>query len=118
MTEQEAFFTQTIVGAPVSVLLGRRQRGTGLDRGLEVDMRREHLQLSPEWQAWAATRAVALPGQAFARPGRWRLFVLRHAGALAAIGLLTLALGLALAYASLAGLLPVWLSAVGAIGAI
>ncbi|WP_302172237.1 hypothetical protein [uncultured Hydrogenophaga sp.] len=109
MTEQDAFFTQTIVGAPVSVLLGRRQRGTGLDQGLEVDMRRDGLRLSPEWQAWAETRAVAPPGQAFARPGRWRLFLLRHAGQLAGVGLVSLLTGLALAYLSLSGLLPVWL---------
>ncbi len=111
MTEQDAFFTQTIVGAPVSVLLGRRQRGTGLDQGLEVDMRRDGLRLSPEWQAWAETRAVAPPGQVFARPGRWRLFLLRHSGKLATAGMVALLAGLALAYFSLNGQLALWLGA-------
>jgi len=113
MTEQDAFFTQTIVGAPVSVLLGRRQRGTGLEQGLEVDMRRDGLRLTPDWQAWAATRAVALPGQTFPRPGRWRLFLLRHACLLAAAGLFCLLVGLALAWLSISGQLALWLAASG-----
>ena len=58
-------------------------------------------------------RGVHLGAQGVVRAGGQQ--VLRHAGALAAIGLLTLALGLALAYASLAGLLPVWLNAIDAI---
>ena len=94
MTEQDAFFTHTIVGAPMSVLLGRRAPGSG-DSGLELDAETGATRLSPAWQPWAIQRFSEWPmGVPMKRPGKWRRALERHALLLAGLGLVALVVGL------------------------
>ena len=73
MDDTDAFFTQTVVGAPFSVLLGRRRRsgGTGAE-GLHIDLATGESRLSQLWQEWAVLSHATPPGTARARPGRVR----------------------------------------------
>ena len=93
MTEADAFFTQTIVGAPMSVLLGRRvARPVADGEGLQAAMAADDVSLSPSWREWIInTRACAPVGQPRARPGPWRCRLERHAFWIAALGLGSLA---------------------------
>ena len=94
MTEQDAFFTHTIVGAPLSVLLGRRQAHPApQSEGLQVNPATGHTRLSRIWQEWFVLSHACDPvGQPRMRPGRVRRVLERHAlwialsGALALIG--------------------------------
>lgn len=94
MDETDAFFTHTIVGAPLSVLLGRRQaHPTALASGLKVDLGTGETRLSRLWQEWVVLSHACDPvGQPRLRPGRVRRALERHAlwialaGALALIG--------------------------------
>lgn len=92
MDETDAFFTQTIVGAPLSVLLGRRQ---GLPdsqaTGLAVDMASGQTRLSTIWQEWAVLSHACDPvGRPRIRPGPVRRILERHALSIAILGLLAL----------------------------
>lgn len=96
MTEQDAFFTHTIVGAPLSVVLGRRAPG-GSTQGLEVQAHTGDAQLSPAWQPWAIQRLSEWPvGVPMQRPGRWRRALERHALLIAGLGLMALLAGVVL----------------------
>lgn len=94
MDETDAFFTHTIVGAPLSVLLGRRQaHPTAQASGLKVDLGTGETRLSRLWQEWVVLSHACDPvGQPRLRPGRARRALERHAlwialaGALALIG--------------------------------
>ena len=93
MTEADAFFTQTIVGAPLSVLLGRRMvlPASGPE-GLHVRMDGAETALSPSWREWVInTRACAAVGVPRQRPGLWRCRLERHALWIAGLGLASLA---------------------------
>lgn len=93
MTEQDAFFTHTIVGAPMPVLLGRRAPGSG-DSGLELDAETGATRLSPAWQPWAIQRLSEWPvGVPMKRPGKWQRTLERHALLIAGLGLLALVAG-------------------------
>lgn len=92
MDETNAFFTHTIVGAPLSVLLGRRQ---GLPdsqaAGLTVDMARGETRLSRIWTEWIVLSHACDPvGQPRVRPGKLRRVLERHALWIALLGLLAL----------------------------
>ena len=91
MSETDAFFTQTIVGAPMSVLLGRqlRQPGGAAAEGLQVDLTTpEHSALSPNWRAWVITTQACTPvGIPRMRPSRARRWLERYALVIAATGL-------------------------------
>ena len=92
MDETDAFFTHTIVGAPLSVLLGRRQ---GLPdsqtAGLSVEMTGGDNRLSRVWTEWIVLSHACDPvGLPRVRPGRLRRVLERHALWIALLGLLSL----------------------------
>lgn len=92
MDPTDAFFTQTVVGAPFSVLLGRRRRsgGTGAE-GLHIDLATGESRLGRLWQEWAVLHHATPAGTARARPGRVRRLMERHALWVAVLGVLSLA---------------------------
>lgn len=92
MDETDAFFTHTIVGAPLSVLLGRRQAHPHPQAvGLKVDPVSGETRLSRIWQEWAVlSRACDPVGQPRVRPGRVRRALERHALWIALAGVLAL----------------------------
>lgn len=91
MDETDAFFTHTIVGAPLSVLLGRRQTTPQPSMpGLQVDLARGESRLADAWREWAVLSHAGDPaGRPRARPGRWRRWLERHALLIAVSGLLS-----------------------------
>jgi hypothetical protein len=92
MSETDAFFTQTIVGAPMSVLLGCQMQSAS-DRageGLQIDLASGADMLSPSWRSWIiATEACAPVGIPRMRPTRWRRWLERYAILIATTGLLS-----------------------------
>jgi len=92
------FFTRTVIGPPLSVVLGRRQRRirsrTG---GLDVDLGGPGQRLDQLWRDWLITSHQDDPaGLPRRRPGRLRRWLERHALAVALAGVLSLATGLVL----------------------
>jgi hypothetical protein len=94
MDETDAFFTHTIVGAPLSVLLGRRQGlpdNPAHTAGLTVNMARGESGLSRVWNEWIVLSHACDPvGQPRVRPGKLRRVLERHALWIALLGLLSL----------------------------
>ena len=92
MNQADAFFTQTIVGAPLTVLLGRRVViPTWTGEGLQAKMGTGEVVLSPGWRDWMMNaRASAPVGQPQFRPGAWRRRLERHAFWIALLGLVSL----------------------------
>lgn len=92
MDETDAFFTHTIVGAPLSVLLGRRQPPpTPQAAGLQVNPSTGETRLSRVWHEWAVLSHACDPvGQPRLRPGRVRRALERHALLIALAGALAL----------------------------
>lgn len=92
MDDTDAFFTHTIVGPPLSVLLGRRQNRSGQHAaGLQVDPGSGQTRLSRLWQDWVVLSHACDPvGQPRLRPGRLRRALERHALWVAVTGLLSL----------------------------
>jgi hypothetical protein len=106
MDEQDAYFTHAIVGAPFSLLMGRRMDGADLAAaGLVVEPDTGTTRLSPAWQAWAIDRAQDWPaGVPRRRPRGLRRWLERHAIGLALLGLVSLATGCGLAVWALNGM--------------
>lgn len=99
MDEQDAFFTQAVVGAPFSMLLGRQLSPDALRaQGIEVPTTDDSAsRLSPTWQPWAIERLASLsPGVPRPRPTGLRRWLERHALGIALFGLASLATGLLL----------------------
>ncbi len=92
MDETDAFFTHTIVGAPLSVLMGRRQGVPDSQAaGLSVDMARGETRLSRIWKEWVVlTHACGPVGQPRMRPGKLRRVLERHALWIALLGMFAL----------------------------
>ncbi len=92
MDETDAFFTHTIVGAPFSVLLGRRQGPSNEStQGLEVPLGDGSVSLSEGWRSWALLDHLDTPaGQPRRRPQRLRRWLERHALRIALVGILML----------------------------
>lgn len=92
MDANDAFFTHTIVGAPLSVLLGRRQAHTDAQAsGLHVHLGTGEARMSKTWQEWVLlTQACGPVGQPRMRPGPVRRWLERHALWIALAGLLSL----------------------------
>lgn len=91
MDPTDAFFTQTVVGAPFTVLLGRRRQPGGTQaEGLRIDLATGESRLSQLWQEWALLSHATPPGTARTRPGRVRRLMERHALWVAVLGLLSL----------------------------
>ena len=88
MDEQDAYFTHTIVGAPFSLLMGRRMGPDGLQAaGLVVEPDSGTVRLSPAWQVWAIDRVQDWPaGMPRRRPRGMRRWLERHAAGLALAG--------------------------------
>lgn len=92
MDPTDAFFTQTVVGAPFSVLLGRRRQPGGTEaEGLHINLSTGESRLSRLWQDWGVLSHDTPAGTARARPGRVRRLMERHALWVAMLGLLSLA---------------------------
>lgn len=92
MNETNAFFTQTIVGAPFSVSLGRRlTREQASQSGLAVDFETGESRLAQAWRDWwvlsHAGDEVGLPRL---RPRKLRRWLERHALWVALLGLISL----------------------------
>ena len=87
-----AFFTQTIVGAPFSVLLGHQLEADQLSvHGIEIPLRGGNTQLSRVWKDWIVmSHACDRMGQPRHRTGRVRRWLERHALWLAALGVSSL----------------------------
>lgn len=94
MDDTNAFFTQTIVGAPLSVLLGRPlQAGHPAAQGIEIPLRGGDARPSPGWKDWMVMASDGdQPGLPRRRPGRARRWLERHALGLAVFGMLSLVL--------------------------
>jgi len=90
MDETDAFFTHTIVGAPFSVLLGRRQSPAKTsDQGLEVPLGDGAPGLSEGWRNWVVLDHLDTPaGTPRRRPKRLRRWLERHALLIALFGML------------------------------
>ncbi len=89
MDETDAFFTHSIVGAPFSVLLGRRQGiAPASTQGLEVSLARGNVGLSEGWRSWVVLDHLDTPaGTPRRRPKRLRRWLERHALLIALLGL-------------------------------
>jgi hypothetical protein len=109
MDDTDAFFTHTIVGPPVSVLLGCQQDASRhVAQGLDVDLISGHARLSTLWHEWVLLGHGTTPtGRPRRRPGVWRRRLERHALWLALLGVLSLMLSVVLLFISLSGLQPV-----------
>lgn len=95
MNDTDLFFTETIVGAPFSVRLGRAigpgSKTSGM-QGLEVQLGGTERRFSPAWLAWLRLQSVReRAGQPRRLPGRWRQWLERHALVFALTGLLSTA---------------------------
>jgi len=108
MDEQDAFFTHAVVGAPFSVLLGRRMSAAaGLAQGLELDPADGSTRVSPAWQPWVIERLSDLPpGVPRRRPKAWRRWLERHALGIALLGCLALLTGVGLTLHALGAFTP------------
>jgi len=98
MDDRDAFFTQTIVGAPCTAFLGRRRRAALHDtNGLVVDLGTGADHLSDAWRDWLTLgRSADLSSRPRRRPGRVTRWMERHALLLALAGSANLCLGLLL----------------------
>jgi hypothetical protein len=92
MDETDAFFTQTVVGPPFTVMLGRRRSLTGPGReGLSANLQTGESHLTRIWMDWVVMSHACDPvGQPRVRPGRVRRILERHALWLALLGLTAL----------------------------
>ena len=97
MDPTDAFFTQTIVGQPFTVLLGRRQQThPSSAQGLEIDLSTGESQLCRLWHEWIVlNHEDDAPGTPRRRPGRARRRLERHALWLAFLGMTSLVATLA-----------------------
>lgn len=93
MNDTNAFFTQTIVGAPFSVELGQRLTREQINQnGLVVDFETGESRLTRAWRDWwVLSHAGDAAGLPRLRPGRLRRWLERHALWLALLGLVSLA---------------------------
>lgn len=101
MTDQDLFFTHTVVGQARSVPLGRRltrQEGTSAPEaslGLHADMVNSKFDLPQAWQDWCLIQGTypyaGLPRRS---PGKTRRWLERHALVLAAVSVLVMCVGL------------------------
>jgi hypothetical protein len=93
MDQTDAFFTQTVVGAPFTALLGRRRLpGAAADEGLAIDLSTGENRLTRLWQEWVVLSHACDPvGMPRLRPAKWRRLLERHALWVAVLGLLSLA---------------------------
>lgn len=90
MQDVDAFFTQTVVGGPQTVFLGRRVRPqTTQSPGLQINLAQGHAVLDKRWcqDLWLLEHAAQPAGHPRRRPGRWRARLERYALLIALSGL-------------------------------
>ena len=92
MDETNAFFTQTIVGAPFSMPLGRRLTpDQALQNGLQIEFDTGQRRIQQAWHdGWVLSHDGDRAGQPRMRPSRLRSWLERHALWLAWLGLASL----------------------------
>ncbi len=92
MDDTDAFFTQTIVGAPFTTVLGKRMRpGTVQRDGVRVNLETGDAFLTDVWRDWVVlSHQNDAAGQPRRRPGALRRWLERHALWLAMLGLFCL----------------------------
>ena len=92
MDDTNAFFTQTIVGGPVSVPLGGRLTPIqAAKNGLQIEFDTGLSRLTQAWHDWwVLSHAGDGAGQPRVRPSRLRRWLERHALWLAWLGLVSL----------------------------
>lgn len=92
MNDTNAFFTQTIVGAPFSVPLGRRLTREQITQdGLVINLETGENRLTQAWRDWwVLSHAGDATGLPRLHPGRQRRWLERHALWLALLGLASL----------------------------
>ncbi|MGS5086967.1 hypothetical protein ACVC7V_10690 [Hydrogenophaga sp. A37] len=98
MDDTDAFFTQTVVGTPFTVMLGRRRApGTPGAEGIAIGLRTGESVLTRMWQDWVVLSHADDPvGQPRRRPSRVRRVLERHALWLAVLGMGSFLVSLAL----------------------
>ena len=89
MDPTDAFFTQTVVGAPFTALLGRRRTpGQPSPEGLTIHLASGEQLLTRLWRDWIVLSHACDPvGVPRLRPGKLRGWLERHALWLAVLGL-------------------------------
>lgn len=94
----DLYFTQTIVGPAVSVVLGRRCRVVSVKAtGLDIDLRSGHIDFGGLWRDWIQLSHADDPaGIARRRPGALRRWLERHALWVAVLGLVSLSASMVL----------------------
>jgi hypothetical protein len=92
MDPTDAFFTQTVVGSPFTVMLGRRLNvKDSTFQGLEHDLATGESSFTRLWQEWIVlSHEEDKPGLPRKRPGALRRWLERHALWVAGLGLSTL----------------------------
>lgn len=95
MTEQDIFFTHTIVGPPLSIELGRplvpikRPRSAAHPDALQANMARDRFSLGPAWRTWCLIQgSYPYAGLPRHRPGKARRLLERYALVLASVAVL------------------------------
>ena len=93
MDKVDAYFTHTIVGAPVSVRLGERvQVPEPKVPGLKASLRSGRFRLVDAWHDWVVLRhELDRVGRPRMRPGPIRRLLERHALWIGVLGLLSIA---------------------------
>jgi hypothetical protein len=96
MTDQDLFFTHTVVGQAMSVPLGRRMskkdlRSQGTPQALAVNMATATFDLPQAWKDWCMIQGTyPYAGSPRRSPGRARRWLERHALILAVISMLSI----------------------------
>lgn len=98
MTDEDIFFTHTVVGQAMSIEMGRPMDRKNAQAhvqasGSQVGFVDGHFSLSQAWKEWCLIQgAYPYAGLPRRRPGRFRRRLERHALILASVGLLMLLL--------------------------
>lgn len=115
MTDEDLFFTHTIVGRATSVELGRPldRKSAGrqaLSSGVQVSLSGQGISLADAWKDWCVVQGTyPYPGRPRRRPGGFRRWLERHSLVLAVSGAVLLLLSV--------GFLVVAMKSQGLVGA-
>lgn len=79
MDQADVYFTSTIVGSPVTLVLGTPVSGPTATMGaMTIDLRASQPRFAENWRDWVLLSPQAPAGQAWRRPGRLRGWLVRH----------------------------------------
>ena len=97
MNDTDAFFTHTIVGAPLSVLMGRRNQADNKSlHGVEIDLQTGEGRLSRMWHDWVVLNHTGdAVGRTRRRPGPIRRKLEHYALLIAMFGLISVTITVA-----------------------